>query len=77
MITGDLSSTPASNDDRVRGGCANTLPSSIDDLHICGRDELIDGPGTDGGNTLGFAGPILFRTDPTTNKVTTVAGRMR
>jgi len=76
VITGDLSSTPASNVTNP-GNCANNLPSSIDDLHICGRDEFIDGPGINGVNTLGSAGPLFLRTDPITNKVTTVTGQMR
>jgi hypothetical protein len=50
VITGNLSSEPVTSQDRGAG--ANTLISLIDDLHICGRDVAIDGPG----KTLGNAG---------------------
>jgi hypothetical protein len=47
------------------------LPSTIDDLYICGRESDIDGPG----GVLGSAGPVLMRTDGP--KVTTMIGRMK
>ncbi|KAL3778119.1 hypothetical protein ACHAW5_008948 [Stephanodiscus triporus] len=47
------------------GDCANKLPISIDDLHICGRDLPKDRIG----GILGSAGPRWLRTDSTTRKV--------
>ena len=80
VITGDLPSYPLKsipNDVYWRGQCTNPLPSSIDDLHICGRDKYIDGQGDDiNGDIFGSAGPLWTRTDPTTGKVTTVTGDM-
>jgi hypothetical protein len=74
VVVGDLSSRPSSIlTSGARGDCANTLPSSIDDLHICGRDEPIDGEG----KTLGSARPLFTRVDPTTGKHTTVTGQMQ
>ena len=48
--------------------CARPLPAVIDDIYICGRDEVIDGPG----QILGMAGPDYFRT----SDGTTITGRM-
>ncbi len=73
VITGDLPSTPTNNFKPNYGGeCANTLPSPIDDLHICGRDLAIDVPG----KILGSACPLLVHKDSTTKKVTPVTGHM-
>lgn len=37
--------------------CTNPYPATIDDLHVCGRDAYIDGPG----GILGRAGPFYYR----------------
>ena len=71
VITGDLPPESAIPPGQ-RGNCANTLPSLVDDLHICGRDILIDGPS----RILGQASPRFSRQDPATGKVTTVTGQM-
>ena len=71
MVVGDLPSVQNGTIDR-QGGCINALPANVDDLHICGRDRGIDGQG----GTLGSAGPLYLRTDPTTGKITTVTGDM-
>ena len=74
VIIGDLSSVSSSSFSADQGGgCTNGLPSSVDDLHICGKDAPDDGEG----KRLGFAGPTYLRKDPTTQKVTSVAGYMR
>jgi len=75
-ITGDLSSRPSSEfpvSDRIDYTCTNLPPSVIDDLVICGRDVLIDGPG----KVLGNAGPLWNRRDPLTGKSTAIIGRMQ
>ncbi len=74
VIIGDLSSVSSSSFSADQGGgCTNGLPSSVDDLHICGKDAPDDGEG----KRLGFAGPTYLRKDPTTQKVTSAAGYMR
>jgi hypothetical protein len=74
VITGDL---PSASIDSIppneKGDCTNTLPSFVDDLHICGRDTFIDGPG----KILGSAGPGFTRTNAATGKRTTVTGQMQ
>ena len=42
--------------------CGNPRGSYIDDLHICGRDDVIDGLG----KVLGMAGPTYVRGRPGT-----------
>ncbi|KAL3805964.1 hypothetical protein ACHAW5_002500 [Stephanodiscus triporus] len=74
VITGDLSSISTNSFTSIApGDCANKLPISIDDLHICGRDLPKDGIG----GILGSAGPRWLRTDSTTRKVSTVTGQMQ
>ena len=75
VITGDLPSF--SLDSSVSSGCTNAFPSRVDDMHICGKDEFIDGPGKDRSNILGNAGPIYIRTNQATGKVTAATGVMR
>ena len=74
MITGDLPSVSRSSfKSNETGGCTNSLPSLVDDLHICGKDAPVDG----NDKILGFAGPTYLRKDPTTQKVTSAAGSLR
>ena len=75
VITGDLPSfSPGSS---ASSGCTNALPSLVDDMRICGKDEFIDGAGKNGTNVLGSAGPRFVRTNQATGKVTSVTGVMR
>ena len=75
VITDDLPSF--SRGSSASAGCTNALPSLVDDMHICGKDEFIDGPGKNGTNVLGSAGPRFTRTNQATGKVTTQTGFMR
>ena len=67
LITGDVASISTSglNSD----SCARAYPAVIDDIHICGKDEPIDGPG----KILGSAGPSYLRTSDGTS----ICGNMR
>lgn len=73
LIPGDLPSYPGNKIDFPYYTCNNPHPSFVDDLHICGRDENIDGPGS----VLGSAGPIWARANQDTGYFTTIAGIMR
>ena len=77
VITGDLSSVQSQPFRDPEYNCANALPTLIDDLIICGRDEYIDGPGTNKGNILGAAGPLWLRKAYATGLWTTIVGRMK
>jgi hypothetical protein len=73
VITGNLPSESIDSiPPNLKGDCTNTLPSLVDDLHICGRDTFIDGPF----GIAGRAGPKFIRTNATTGKQTTVTGEM-
>lgn len=72
VIPGDLSSTTDNGGADSGDICNNPYPDTIDDLHICGRDVEVDGPG----GVLGFARPLLGRLDGPPGTITTVAGEM-
>jgi hypothetical protein len=57
VITGDLPACSRSSIGGYKGYCTNDLPSSVDDMHICGQDAVIDGVG----KVLGSAGPLWAR----------------
>ena len=73
VITGDLPARSSSAIGADEGDCTNALPIMLDDAHICGKDETIDGVG----KVLGSAGPRYARLNQTTGKLTTVTGIMR
>ena len=72
MIVGDLPSVPRRNVNAPDWCTLNGYPASIDDVHICGKDESIDGRG----GVLGRARPLWGRRNVATGKWTTVAGEM-
>mmetsp|Transcript_6358 Transcript_6358/g.10053 ORF Transcript_6358/g.10053 Transcript_6358/m.10053 type:complete len:366 (-) Transcript_6358:184-1281(-) len=67
LITGDVASISTSglNSD----SCARAYPAVIDDIHICAKDEPIEGPG----KILGSAGPSYLRSSDGTS----ISGNMR
>jgi len=74
VITGDLLAAPRSLiSNSSKGNCTNDLPSMVDDVHICGKDVIIDGVG----KVLGNARALFRRVNQITGKVTTVTGMMR
>ena len=74
VITGDLLAAPRSLiSNSSKGNCTNDLPSMVDDVHICGKDVIIDGAG----KVLGNARALFRRVNQITGKVTTVTGMMR
>ena len=80
LITGDLSplnNTICSICAHFRYDCLNGPPDIVDDLHMCARDEFIDGAGGEFGNIIGNAGPIWGRTDSVTQKLTALAGAIQ
>ena len=72
VIIGDMPSSIVNTtaDNRV-GNCTN-VPTNVDDLHICGQDKIIDGPG----KVVGYAGPLILKRNVTTNKYVAQTGQM-
>ena len=71
IIIGDLPPVPSRQVKKL-DLCAEPYPMTIDDVHICGRDEVIDGPGL----VLGSATPLWGRRDGNTGLWTTITGTM-
>lgn len=72
VIIGDKPSSIVNTtaDNRV-GNCTN-VPKNVDDLHICGQDKIIDGPG----KVVGYAGPLILKRNVTTNMYVAQTGQM-
>lgn len=73
VIIGDMPSSIVNTtaDYRV-GNCTNVPTGNVDDLHICGQDKFIDGPG----KVVGYAGPLILKRNVTTNKYVAQTGQM-
>lgn len=71
VVRGDMPSTSGSQLPNANE-CLNDLPELVDDLHICGIDEPIDGVG----EVLGSAGPSYIRQNVATGLWTSITGEM-